>query len=234
MIIDEPQIATAPQFIMAEDVRFLHRIISIRYLTHDTFIMRLEKKHLQFVAGQHIKLRIPGNKKSREYSVYNAENDNFIELLIKEVNEGYLTPLLKRRKEGEYLELRGPSGSFVLKSSDIKSKKFLFIASGTGISPFHSYVASNPELDYTILHGIRYSHEAYDKSFYDSSRYIACTTGDADSEYFGRVTKYLSENDLDNDMLVYLCGNYNMIVDSMEILKSKGFSRDQIFIESYF
>ncbi|NJM14595.1 MAG: hypothetical protein HC896_03735 [Bacteroidales bacterium] len=43
----------------------------------------------------------------------------------------------------------------------------MFLATGTGISPFHSIVNSLPGLNYKLLHGVRYINEGYDKADYD-------------------------------------------------------------------
>ena len=131
----------AEGMIMA-DTKNHHRILDVRYLSENTFVIQLERKNKEFTPGQHIQLQIPGNPKYREYSIYSGLNENFIEVLVKEVKEGYLTPMLKKRKQGDYLEMRGPMGHFRLKPADIETKKFLFIGSGTGISPFHCCVKS--------------------------------------------------------------------------------------------
>jgi ferredoxin/flavodoxin---NADP+ reductase len=234
MLIETEQKFGIDDLVMADNVKHYHKILDVRYITDDTFVLRLERKNMNFVPGQHVQVQIPGKPKHREYSVYSGLGENYLEFLVKEIKEGFLTPLLKRRKQGDFLELHGPKGYYQLKADDIKSKKFLFIGSGTGISPFHSFVKSYAGLDYTVLHGVRYGAEAYDKSDYDPERIIICTSGDEEGDFHGRVTDYLKNHELDTSQLVYLCGNYNMIVDSMDILKSKGFSREQIFVESYF
>ena len=114
------------------------------------------------------------------------------------------------------------------------NNKFLFIGSGTGIAPFHSFTRSYPHLDYRLLHGVRHSEEAYEKTSYDPERYILCSTQDNNGNYRGRVTEFLMKQRLDTNMLVYLCGNSNMIYDCFEILQVKGFSRDQLLTEAYF
>ena len=234
MLLETLQPIIAEGFMIADNIKDHHKIIDVRYLGENTFVIRLERKNKEFVPGQHIQLQIPGNPKYREYSIYSGLNDNFIEVLVKEVTEGYLTPMLKKRKQGDFLEMRGPMGHFRLKSADIETKKFLFIGSGTGISPFHGFVKSYPTLNYSILHGVRYGFEAYDRDHYPAEKIVVCTSGDENGNFHGRVTDYLKAHEISKNTLVYLCGNYNMIVESMEILKSQGFSREQLFVESYF
>jgi ferredoxin-NADP reductase len=44
----------------------------------------------------------------------------------------------------------------------------------------------------------------------------------------------MEQNQFDENTSFYLCGNSDMIFDAMEILKGKGFSRDNVNVEVYF
>ena len=95
-------------------------------------------------------------------------------------------------------------------------------------------VRTYPEIDYTLIHGVRYSTEAYDKHEYASDRYILCSSRDPKGTYHGRLTSYLKNCTFAPETHFYLCGNSDMIFDALEILKEKGFDRDQIHCEVYF
>ncbi len=215
------------------DERF-YKVEEVRKLTDDTFSIRMPKGRFKFKTGQHISLGIHGDYQSREYSIYNGENDEYLEVLVKEVKEGYFSPKLSNLKPGSLVEVNGPFGKFRIDESKVDGYKFVFIASGTGIAPFRSMVRTYPELDYKIIHGVRYGNEAYDKNEYDSERHVLCTTGDKTGQVQGRVTKYLKKETFDKDTQFYLCGNSNMIFDALDILKKKGFDRDQVHCEVYF
>jgi ferredoxin--NADP+ reductase/benzoate/toluate 1,2-dioxygenase reductase subunit len=217
-----------------EQVKNLHKILGVNHLTDDTFIIRFERKNIDFRAGQHIQVRIPGRQQFRLYSVYSGINEPYFEILVKEVKDGYFTPLLKLKRKDEYLEIKGPKGNYCLNTKDIINKQFLFIATGTGIAPFHSFVLSHPGLDYQLLHGVKYLSEAYGKDDYDVNKLKICTSNDVNGNFKGRVTDYVKEHLKAENMLVYLCGSSNMINDMTDLLKSKGYTNDQIFIESYF
>ena len=64
-----------------------HKVISLRNLTPSTYIIRLEKKDFTFKTGQYITLGFSGSIDRREYSIYSAEQDDYIEVLIKEVED---------------------------------------------------------------------------------------------------------------------------------------------------
>lgn len=210
------------------------KVIGIRELTLTTYILRLERKNIQLFAGQHISLGFGQDGATREYSVYSGENDPFIEVLIKEVEDGLVSKQLKVCEIGDHVRFDGPVGYFRIVKDKIKNQKFLFIASGTGIAPFHSFIKSYPELDYQILHGVRYAYEAYERYDYESNRYQLCATRDDKGNYFGRVTEYLKDFPMDNTMQVYLCGNCDMIHDAYDILLEQGFSADNLHSEVYF
>ena len=76
--------------------------------------------------------------------------------------------------------------------------------------------------------------EAYDSADYPESVYVVCTSRDQRGNYNGRVTDYLLESELDLHRHVYLCGNSNMIYDSMDILRARDIPQKQIFTEVYF
>ena len=108
------------------------------------------------------------------------------------------------------------------------------IATGTGIAPFRSMYNSYPDLNVSIIHGVKNHKEAYFKDEFNED-YKLCTSSDQSSGGFhGRVTDYIINLNFDSDSIFYLCGNFNMIYDVQNILTSKGHSLNSIFTEVYF
>jgi ferredoxin--NADP+ reductase len=212
----------------------LHKIIQSRFLTDRTFVLRFERGNIQFRAGQHIIVGLQGELDQREYSVYSGENDDYLEILVREVLDGNVSLKLKECKPGQLLQVNGPFGSFGLEKFDMFSKKLVFIATGTGISPFNSFVRSYPGIDYILIHGVRYRNEAYERSEYDPGRYILCTSKESNEGRKGRVTRFLPGFPVNRDMLFYLCGNNNMIYEVYHILMDKAIPDENIFSEVYF
>jgi len=211
-----------------------YRVEEIRQLTDETFSLQLPKARFSFKPGQHISMGIKGNKQSREYSIYSSPNDDKLEILVKEVDNGYFTPRLHKLNVGDLVDVHGPYGNFGVVPKDAETGRFIFIASGTGIAPFRSMVRTYPNMNYTLIHGVRYSEEAYDKHEYSEDRYVLCTSRDDKGTYNGRLTGYLKEQTFTPETHFYLCGNSDMVFDAMEILKEKGFERPQIHCEVYF
>lgn len=212
----------------------LHKIQSIRNLTDSTYIIRMDKNNFEFRSGQYLSLGMPDDMNMREYSIYSGSNDSFLEVLIKEVEEGDVSVILKKTRVGQALNVEGPYGFFTLKEKDIENSEFLFLATGTGISPFHSFIQSNPKINYKLIHGVRFNTETYEKETYESIRYTSAISQDSKGNYQGRLTGYLKTLNPNSDTLCYLCGNVDMIHDAYDILQEKGIPVDQIHSEVYF
>lgn len=210
------------------------KVQEVRLLTPSTYILRFNRNNLNFKAGQYIRVGIPGNRQRREYSIYSGENDDSLEILVKEVIEGDISKKLKRLKSGDSLIVEGPFGFFNLNPANIPNRKYYFFASGTGISPFHSYVKSYPEMNYTLIHGIKFIEETYERDHYEDKRYICCTSRDEKGDFSGRVTKIIPLYPFEDNALFYLCGNSDMVYDVYNLLADRGVSTDNIFTEVYF
>lgn len=205
---------------------------SVRHLTGSTYVIRFSRNGMLFKPGQHLVLGLPDATELREYSIYSGIEDDQMEVLIKEVDDGIVSRQLKKINAGDRLEVRGPYGFFLTNADP--GEKLLFISSGTGVAPFHSFIKSFPEADYRVVLGVRNGDEAYDAGDYDRSRLTVCTSRDDSGDYHGRLTDFLLDFDLDPASRVYLCGNSNMIYDAMDILRARGIPQKQIHTEVYF
>jgi len=211
-----------------------HKIRQVRFLTESTFVLRIDRGNIQFRAGQHIIVGLTGEINQREYSVYSGEKDDYLEILVREVLNGSVSAQLKHCNPGQLLQINGPFGSFGLEPFNMFSRKLVFIASGTGIAPFHSFVRSYPGIKYNLIHGVRYNNETYERDDYDPGRYILCTSKENNGGHKGRVTGFLPGYPVNQDMLFYMCGNNNMIYEAYHILRDKGVPDEKIFTEVYF
>ncbi len=212
----------------------LLKVRQIRVLTENTFVLRFDRGNIEFAAGQYLTVGTKGSLNHREYSVYSSEDDDYLEILVREVLDGNVSRQLRQCTPGSLLEVNGPFGSFRPGAEKLLTGNFVFIASGTGIAPFHSIVTSCPGINYTILHGVRFQNEAYEKDDYNPQRYILCTSKGYNGNYTGRVTDCLRNFPVRLDMQFYLCGSSNMIYDVINILRAKGVSAENIFSEVYF
>lgn len=210
-----------------------HRIISRRDLSDSAYVLRFERNNLNFLPGQHINVGLNGDE-NRPYSIYSGLYDDYLEILIKEVKNGNISHKLKLTQPDDFVSVDQPHGFFTVDAEINKKVPFWFIGTGTGISPFHSFIRSYPGLSYRIIHGIRYFSEAYDHDKYETGHYICCTSRDSDGDFNGRVTEYVKNADILKEAYFFLCGNYEMIDDVFNLLIDSGVHKLQIKSEGYF
>lgn len=110
-------------------------LVSIRFQTEDTF---------DFVPGQYVTLRY--EEVARTYSIASSPNNDEMELCIRRVPGGTLTPkLCETLAVGDEISIRGPNGDFVL--TEPSEQHLVFIATGTGVAPFKSMIEYTFEED---------------------------------------------------------------------------------------
>lgn len=209
-----------------------YKVLSVTHLTKNTFLLKTERPDVVIRAGQCFNVGVPGMSINREYSMYSSADAPYLEFLIRAVDDGLVSSKLQKLNVGDFVEIDGPYGEFCIHQDNL-SRKHLFIGSGTGVAPFHSFAKTYPELDYLVLHGIRHPDEAYNQEDYKSGGYYPCVSINPNGESM-RVTDFLKTNPPKEETIIYLCGNRNMIVDSVQILLDHGINGDQIITEVFF
>lgn len=192
------------------------------------------KRTFDFIAGQVIGIAIRENDARRLYSICSGEKEDEIKILYKVIGEGYLTPQLSDLEPGDTIWITPAGGEFTA-----DREPAVWVASGTGIAPYYSMLRSGLGENKILLHGNRYLEQFH---FFDEfqevlgSNYIRCCSAESgDGVYHGRVTAYLEEQDeLDPDLKYYLCGSADMVVETRDILISKGVPFGHIISEIYF
>ncbi|MGQ8335209.1 ferredoxin--NADP reductase [Sunxiuqinia sp. A32] len=212
----------------------IHQVINLEHLTPETFIIHLTRNNFDFEPGQYVVLRNPDSGEGREYSIYSSVNDEKLSFLVREVEGGDFSRYLRHLKPGSSLQVEGPRGFFILDESNKNGHPALFIATGTGISPFHSYVKSYSNLNYQVLHGVHFADEAYGRQAFNKDSFCLCTSRMEDGDYFGRVSSYLKENPIEDQTICYLCGNSDMIEEVTTILENEGVPPENIRTEVFF
>lgn len=222
----------------------IHRVLGRRDLSASAFVLRFSRENLAFVPGQWINVGPRGLREQREYSIYSSPREDFLEVLVKEIPDGLVSPALRRCKPGDLIEVEGPHGAFTLVEGSRDTPRFLFCATGTGVSPFHCFAQSIPGLEYRLLHGVRSGDDFPETAAFDASRYVPCVSRGAGARaavlaavtaaFPGRLTALLQVEPVEPSTYCYLCGNSDMIYEVYGILKEQGIPRERIFAEVYF
>ncbi|MCX7117995.1 MAG: ferredoxin--NADP reductase [Legionellales bacterium] len=220
---------------------------------HFTFLSK-EEPPFNYLPGQFITIHWNHQDKilRRSYSIANVPTqNNRIEFAAGYVPNGPGSELLFNLKPNDTINISGPFGRLTLKEDN--PKRYIFIATSTGITPFRSMIPelkarliSEPTLKIVILQGVqRHEDILYRDDFLDFSAHFPNVmfraylsreqnTPPTDFEHLGHVQKdfpTLCLNPLEDR--VYLCGNPSMIDDSFSYLKDQGFAMQQIIREKY-
>ena len=212
----------------------LHQVLEIEFLTPETFLIHLDRLDFDFKPGQYVVLRNPETGEGREYSIYSSIHEKRLSFLVREIEDGEFSRYLKHLMVGSPVAIEGPRGFFILDEKSIQGHPVLFIATGTGISPFHSFVNSYGNLNYRVLHGVHFADESYGSGTFAPERFCLCTSREEKGDYFGRVTYYLKEHRVESDTICYLCGNSDMIEEVTDLLESFGVEPENIRTEVFF
>lgn len=144
------RLAASGEAAMAETMRAKVEALRARAERPYPSLLRLRfrpEAPFEFVPGQYARISYE-DEEPRVYSIASSPNDADLELCIRRVPDGHLTPdLCDRTEEGDDLFVRGPYGDeFMLQ--DPSERDLVFVATGTGAAPFKSMI------DYTFEEGL--------------------------------------------------------------------------------
>lgn len=212
---------------------FSTRIIARRNLSSRTFELTLLKPPaFTFIPGQRVRLK--HGKTERDYSIASAPSEEALRLCIRKVDQGVLSPQLADAAESTTLAFTGPHGYFTFKASP---RPPVFVATGTGIAPFRSMVASGV-YGFTLLHGVEQAEDLYYRDLVQprAAAYVACISGSrpaSAANYAGRVTGYIERHLPRRSCDFYLCGRQDMIRD-VTLLIDEGFQGSLVYSEAFY
>lgn len=192
------------------------------------------ERNFNFTAGQVVALGVAHDIAPRLYSIASGENDVLVEILYTEKLEGELTPMLSLLKPGDKIMVSEPFGTFTQVDDSA-----VYVAAGTGIAPFISRILSGKGENPTLIHGASYPEFFYYEKFLNQKlgkSYIQCCSRcDTDEVFQGRVTDFLQQwKNFNPNKKYYLCGSAEMVVETRDLLISRGVPFGNINAEIYF
>jgi NAD(P)H-flavin reductase len=213
------------------------------------FVLRVDcERPFHFEPGQYVSLHRQENGKEiiRHFSIASPPTaDNRIELCIAEG-----TPIARQGgsgpRAGESVRLSGPGGSFRLREP--LAGDLLFIATGTGISPFRPMIARALEIGAAgervdLLYGIRTQDDILFRSELetlarrDPRFHFHPTLSRPAPGWLGLVGHVQTHLPLAlagrTDLDVYLCGRKDMLHAMRPLLAGHGVAADRIHHERY-
>lgn len=207
-------------------------IIENKQFNDTLFRLRMERKSIDFIPGQHVSLSINSNR-AREYSIASGIHDDYIDILIRLIPNGYLSKDLMKLKPNDEIYIGKPIGHFTV-GKNIDNSEISLISTGSGVAPFISFTRSFPGKKFNVIHGIKNKEDDLRGEFTENALYVSCTSQDNSGNFNGRISSYLNEDIINKNSKYYLCGNGSMIQDIYRLLIDKDVPRENIMYEEYF
>ncbi|ACA85286.1 ferredoxin--NADP reductase [Shewanella woodyi] len=228
------------------------------------FSLKIKASIEPYIAGQFIKLsQIINDKRiGRAYSIVNAPNSEYVEVLAVSVLDGLLSPNLQQLKVGDHIEVSSKAAGFMtLDEVPPQGQDLWLLATGTAVGPFISILETDEpwaRFDHIVLvYGVREAKDlaykekllALEKRYPNQFKLLFSVTRESyPNALESRISTALASGEIEQrlglrltaeDSQVMLCGNPEMIKDANNILLEKGLSKNlrrapgQITIEKY-
>jgi ferredoxin--NADP+ reductase len=216
-----------------------------------------------FKAGQFTKIGIEegGKVLSRPYSIVSACDQPLLEILAVPVADGLLSPQLHNKQIGDSIKIMSPATGFLVLDEVPKSRDLWLIATGTGVGPFLSILATTQVWqtyeNIILVYGARFAEDVAYLSFIENCmvdypgqfQFVPVISRETMAgALFGRIPALLDTQVLQKqvglslqpaDSQVMLCGNPSMIEDATHCLADMGLTKHlrrtpgQISMERY-
>ena len=215
----------------------MHSLIVRRIVEHSAqlFELQLERGNIRFEPGHCMALFNDGTE-SRPYSIASGTGEDLLRFLIRRVPQGLVSNWLAQRRPGDPVRVSNPFGWFQPGRS-MDNERCVFIATGTGIAPFLSYLRSithRPPL--ACFYGVSRASEAFAlnelKALPDF--HLAVSQEETVSNFHGRVSGLLEQLPLGPQINFYLCGLDAMIDEVSKWLEQHNIDYTQIHREVFF
>lgn len=216
------------------------RVVEISEATKDAKVIRLVSQNgylPPFQAGQYINIFtvIDGVRTSRPYSISSSPKQRaYYEITVARIATGFVSDyFLDKVKVGDEFEANGPAGTFHF-NPVFHYKKSVFLAGGSGITPFMSMsreiLESGMDREIHLIYGCRneevaiYHNELYEMNKKHKNFHYTLVVSDIDAKFTGRKgfidAKCIKDlvGKLD-DCTFYMCGPQIMTDFCMKVLE---------------
>ena len=209
-----------------------------------TLVLQPGKRWPEFQAGQYVELTVEQNgaRMTRCFSISSTpeqwRRSGTVELSIRVQDKGRITPWLREAlKAGDWVTLSEAKGDFILRDA---RKPALFIAGGSGITPFRSilgelaargsiqdahllyYCNGDTHLFKSEWEELQQRHPGLKVQLIDT-----LAEGFISAEQLQRYSPDFAQRD------TYLCGPAPMIQLAQTILREQGVPDSQVFLEYF-
>jgi len=211
-----------------------HALKEVRIVNDDLFELVVARNGLEFKPGDCVALYTDDGK-SRPYSIASGSNEEDLCFVIRKMDGGEVSPWLMARQRGDLVRITPPFGWF-RPGQDSDGDPFVFLATGTGIAPFLSYIKTFENPPARCLYGVRREADAigYEELQMHCPTHLAVSKEPADEHHQGRITGLLHLLPLDSVTHYYCCGLESMVNEVSAWLQQNGIGLSHIHREVFF
>jgi ferredoxin-NADP reductase len=210
-----------------------HAVRSVNPVNNDLFILSVERNGLDFIPGDCVAVYTDQDK-SRPYSIASGSKEDELRFVIRMMDGGEVSPWLMQRNPGDIIRITPPFGWF-RPGQDIGKAPFAFLATGTGIAPFLSYMETFERPPVQCLYGVRQEADAIGfselRNFCPS---LLAVSREKTEHHHGRLTDLIDQIPEQDELHYYCCGLESMVNDVSEKLQQNGVALSRIHREVFF
>jgi len=220
------------------------KVVEKKQLSPKVVGVKIETEEpLEYQAGQYASWLIEDERRLFSYAA--PANGKEAYFLVDTSPGGVASKFVQKLAVGDGVEWLSPYGFFTVE--DGADSPLLFIATGTGVAPLRAHIldllAKNTKRAMTLVFGISeiehlFLQEEWDelKKKHKNFKVITvCENGhDGWPGETGMVTEVVPRviKDLPRHS-IYICGNPNMLIEMVAVLRENGVSDEQIHTEGY-
>lgn len=210
----------------------------------------VEPNEMPFVAGQYVSIKVSDSGERRSYSIVSSPDiKHGFELAIDISPGGIGSKYFQTLQFGQEIQALGPMGRFVIEDEAAALEPALiFIATGSGIAPFHSMLIDMLQVRHDtrpmILYwGLRHETDLFwelefqelSQNFPNFSFHPVISRPGAEWKLCtGHVSDCLITHGITKPAGYYLCGNKPMIEETTALLLENGVEAAAIHHEKFY
>ena len=239
------QFAPPKQYLAKFEDKIQHNEKFVQYMFE-----LVEPHDMPFVAGQYVSIKVNDAGERRSYSICSSPDiTHGFELALDITPGGAGCKYLEGLQFGQEISLLGPMGRFVVEDEALaKEPALIFIATGSGIAPFHSMLLDMLQLRHdtrpmVLYWGLRHEQELFwELEFKDLSEHfpnfsfhpVISRPGAEWNLCTGHVSDCLIKHGIAQPAGFYLCGNKPMIEETTALLLQTGVTPEYIHHEKFY
>ena len=225
-------------------------VVENKHWTDTLYSLKIDAQIKSFKPGQfgRLALEIDGKQIARPYSFVNGVNEPYCEFYSILVKDGLLSKCLQELKKGDSVFVASSAAGFFTLDEVPQRKNIWMLSTGTAIGPFLSILKSDEVWDrfenIVLVHAVRSAAElsysdtinqfAKHSDKFKAIRFVSRET--VEGTLPGRIPAAIKDGTLEEkagvaldsaDSQVMICGNPDMVKDTTEILKERGFTKNR-------